>query len=200
MKKKIISILICICLTITYSPSFNIITNATVQYDGVNVNVVKQAKSQWCWAACAEMAGKNVYPSSKRTQYTVVKYIKGSSSNSYPNVTGTIANSATGSQYVAYNRKTFKSTASKWSFSKIVSSMRKGYAVEAGAGYYSNGKRNGGHVVVISGTQFVDNSSGTFYYIDYIDPWDGSFHHCTYSSFCNGTYNSRKYDQTIYVS
>lgn len=200
MIKRIINFFICLCLTITCVYSFDIITNATVQYDGVNINSVKQAKTNWCWAACAEMAGKNVYSGSSRTQYSVVQHLKGTSSEKCPNATGSISDSAKGSQYVAYNKKTFISTASKWSFSQIGVSLRKGYAVQAGAGYYSNDKRTGGHMVIIYGTEFIDNSSGIFYYINYIDPWDGKAHNCTYSSFCNGSYNSRKYDQTIYVS
>lgn len=54
-------------------------------------------------------------------------------------------------------------------------------------------------MVVIYGTQFIDNSSGNFYYIDYFDPWDATTHHCTYSDFCDGSYNDRRYDQTVYV-
>ena len=77
--------------------------------------------------------------------------------------------------------------------------FKKGYAVQAGAGYYSGNVRNGGHMVVIYGTQFIDNSSGISNYIDYLDPWDATPHHCKFTDFCNGNYNSRKYDQTVYV-
>lgn len=45
----------------------------------------------------------------------------------------------------------------------------------------------------------TDGASGTNYYIDYIDPWDKQAHHVTYSEFCDGSYNGRKYDGTVYA-
>lgn len=173
---------------------------ATIQTESVSVTAVIQAKSNWCWAACAQMAGRAMYPTSTRTQYSVVYYLKHTSSENYPNVPGSISDSAIGSGYVTYNNVTFNSTASAWNFSQIATSLSNGYPVQAGAGYYSGGIRTGGHVVVIYTTQFID-VTGTFeYYIDYLDPWDGSRNHCTFASFSNGSYNSRIYDQTIYVN
>lgn len=172
---------------------------ATVQTEGVNINGVIQAKTNWCWAACAEITGKAVYPASTRTQYNVVNHLKGSLLESYPNVSGSIEDSASGSKYVANNTKNFVSIAYKWNFSQIASSLSHGYPVQAGAGYYNGVIRNGGHVVVIYMTQFIDNSSGMEHYINYFDPWDGTNHYCTLDAFSNGSYNGRKYDQTIYV-
>ena len=54
-------------------------------------------------------------------------------------------------------------------------------------------------MVIVYGVQFINNSSGLSYYVDYKDPIEGSNHHCTYEQFCNGGYNGRKYDQTVYV-
>ena len=172
---------------------------ATVQTEAVDIDGVTQSKSKWCWAACAEITGKAVYPSSSRDQYDVVKYLKGTSSTPYPNSSGSIQDSATGSEYAAYNTKDFTSKASKWNFSQIATSLSRGNPVQAGAGYYSGSTRNGGHVVVVCMTQFIDDSSGIEYYIDYYDPWDGTSHHCTLDAFSDGSYNGRKYDQTIYV-
>lgn len=197
MEKTKISKIVIICIVISLiSTSFIFSADATVQYTGVNVVSVKQARTNWCWAACAEVSGKNVYPGSTRTQYNVVTYIKGRSSI---NEGGAISEGAKGSRYVAYDKKSYGYTSSKWSFSQITASLNKGYAVQAGAGYYTDNNRNGGHRVVIYGTQFIDNSSGNFYYIDYFDPWDATTHHCTYSDFCDGSYNDRRYDQTVYV-
>ena len=178
--------------------SFNITTFAA-QTISVKITGVKQAKDNWCWAACAEMAGKCVYSSSNRTQYSVVNHLKGTSSNAYPDVSGSIGNSATGSEYVAYNKKTFRGTSSIWTYGHITQSLVDGYPVQAAAGYYQGNKRNGGHVVVIYMTQMVDSSSGTKNYVTYLDPADKKTYHCTYSSFCDGSYNERKYDQTAYV-
>lgn len=170
--------------------------NATIQYNGVDIIEVIQAKSNWCWAACAEISGKNVYSASNRTQFDVVAFIKGSSTNNEP---AFLDESGRGSQYVAYNHKTYDYIYTEWNFSQIVNSLKKGYAVQASIGYYSNGIRIGGHMVVIRGTQFIDNNSGMYYYIDYYDPWDGTNHHCLFSEFCNGNYNGMVYDYTVYV-
>ncbi len=188
------------CLTLILSiVTVGSTSHAVVQSESVYVKGVKQAKGNWCWAACAEMMGKTVYSSSTRDQYSVVKYLKGTLLESYPDKTGSMQECALGSQYVAYSKETFKSTASTWNFSEIATSISKGYPVTAAAGYYENGERDGGHDVVIVATRFTDDASGSQYYIDYKDPWDNSTHHCTFSSFKNGSYNGRKYDKTIYV-
>jgi hypothetical protein len=173
---------------------------ATVQTESADITGVKQAKTNWCWAACAEMAGTSVYPSSSRDQYDVVEHLKGTSSTPHPNVSGSIRDSANGSEYVTHNNINFTSKSSKWNFSQIATSLSHGNPVQAGAGYYDGSTRNGGHVVVIYMTQFIDGTSGTETYIDYLDPWDGASHHCSLDAFSDGSYNGRKYDQTIYVS
>lgn len=172
---------------------------ATVQTESVRVTAVIQKKSNWCWAACAEMAGVVVHPASPLKQTDVVKHLKRTEEENYPNVSGKIEDCAAGAQYVARDLVKFDSIDAPWNFSQIAMSLAKGYPVQAAAGYYTGNTRNGGHVVVIYMTQFIDNSAGTSYYIDYCDPWDGTTHHCTLSSFLDGSYNSRKYDKTAYV-
>lgn len=188
-----VSIALCVAM---FCPT----TFATVQTESANITEVKQAKSNWCWAACAEMAGTSVYPSSNRDQYDVVRHVKGKNSDPYPDKPGSIRDSANGSKYVAYNNTDFTSKNSKWNFSQIATSLSHGNPVQAGAGYYDGSKRTGGHVVVIYMSQFIDGASGTETYIDYLDPWDGASHHCSLDAFSDGSYNGRKYDQTIYVS
>lgn len=174
-------------------------SKAEVASIGIDVPVVKQAQTQWCWAACAEMAGKNVYPSTDRTQYSAVQYVKGNDSNPYPNVTGTAKDGAIGSQYISYDKKTFSYIIEPWSYNQIVASLKNGYAVQAGAGTYSGSTRVSGHRVVINNAQFIPEFPGAAEYIDYQDPWDGKTHHCTFASFCDGSYNGRIYDQTVFV-
>ena len=178
--------------------SFPILASAAVANTVVSVTPVVQAKTNWCWAAGAEMAGKQAYSSATRTQYNIVNYLKGTTSNPHSNVSGSIADSANGSKYVTNNTKTFTATASKWTWAQIQTRLKANKAVQAGAGYYSGSTRNGGHIVVIYGTQFIDNDSGTQYKINYVDPANGVRYTCLYSAFCDGTFNSRKYDQTIY--
>ena len=62
------------------------------------------------------------------------------------------------------------------------------------------GKSNTGHMVTIYGTQIIDNASGSAFYIDYVDPWDASRNHCTYSCFVDGSYNGLKYRETVFSS
>lgn len=188
--------LICVSL-VTVVPS-NVVNALTIT-NSVSVSSVTQAKSNWCWAACAEMAGKSVYASSTRSQYSVVYYLKGVASDPYPNVSGYITDTEAGSEYVSYSNEDFRSTSSTWSFSQIATSLGNDNPVLASAGYYSNGVRTGGHVVVIYLTQMIDSSSGTSCYVKYIDPWDGASYYCTFDSFCDGSFNGRIYDRTVYI-
>ena len=177
---------------------FNCFANATIQYDFVLITPVIQAQSNWCWAASAVMAGVVDYPSSTRTQQNVVRHTVGSIFNPYPNVQGTLQNSEDGTEYVTHNHHNYTAVNTVLGFSSIASYLHNGHAVQAGTGTYQNGVRTSGHMVVIYGAQFIDNSSGSYFYIDYVDPWDGTSHHCLFSSFCNGTYNAHIYDQTVY--
>ena len=57
-------------------------SNAAVNsYYYVSVTPVQQLQSNWCWAACAQMAGRSKYPSSTRTQIHVVNHIYGTYDN-----------------------------------------------------------------------------------------------------------------------
>lgn len=65
---------------------------------------VHQFGDKWCWAASAEMVG-SYGTSSTRTQWDVVKKLKGSPSNEYPNVPGTVGDVVEGIEYVSYYTK-----------------------------------------------------------------------------------------------
>lgn len=196
MKKgyKLIAVLMSVIVMLISSPTG---ARAAEQIYYVQVAGVLQAKSGWCWAACAEMAGKNAYPSSTRNQYSVVNVLHGTPSNPYPNVGGTIGDSATGTQYVTYYNATYHATNSALTFLGLQSHLSNHNPVQAGAGYYYNGDRTGGHVVVIYETYSSTSTSGTIKEISYIDPLTNTRFTCTYSSFCNGSFNGRIYDQSI---
>ena len=74
------------------------ISSATVYAGTLGVNSVIQQKSNWCWAACAEIVGKYENPTSNRTQSDAVNYIKGSSSI---NSTGTSGETAKAAKYIS---------------------------------------------------------------------------------------------------
>ena len=165
----------------------------------LNVTSVVQAKSNWCWAACTEMAGKQAYPTSDRTQWDVVKKVKGWFLNQYPNSTGSLDDSIEGSEYITYYTKTFNKSVYDTSWETLCNNMVSGKAVQAQAGYYSaSGERTGGHVVVIIKCYVSGTSTSVTKYIQYIDPWDGATYTCTYESFCDGSFNSRRFDGIVY--
>ena len=157
----------------------------------VSVTPVIQSKTNWCWAACAEMAASVVSPSSYYYQYSIVKYIYGSPINA----TGSITQSASGSEYACNHIKSFTGVYSTLSFTDICLELYFGCPVQAAAGYYNGGVRNGGHVVIIIEAIAI---SGGSQFIKYIDPANGYIYTCTYSQFCDGSYNGRIYDQTAY--
>ena len=84
------------------------------------------------------------------------------------------------------------------SFSTIKTHIQNGNPIQAAAGYYIGSTRCGGHVVVIKGVYFASATSTK--YIQYVDPANGNTYSCTYTAFCNGSYNGRKYDQTVFVN
>jgi len=167
--------------------------------NSVSVTIVTQSKSNWCWAACAEMIGKYYKPSwNFRNQSSIVKYVKGSTINQ----SGSLYESAKGTKYCAYNKKSFSYIGVSqytgiWTWDRIRTEVDNGNPLQACAGYYNNGQRNGGHIVVIYG--WLLNNSNDTYYIRYIDPWDGTQKLCLYSQFVNGSFNQRQYDGTVFV-
>lgn len=202
-EKRVISFCLCCILMIMLVPA-NVAhavepTPRIVQTTRVDIPRVLQEKTRWCWAACAEMAGKGVYSSSSRDKYDVVKYLKGTSSDPYPDVSGSLSDSVAGSEYVAYNRASFTSMYSTLSFNDITTNLQRGYPVQAAIAIHRDGKRYNGHMVVIYMTQFIDNSDGVSYELDYVDPGNAKSYHCTYSQFCDGSFNGKEYDQTVYV-
>lgn len=138
---------------------------------------VKQAKTNWCWAATSEMIGKYMNSSSTRTQWDIVKHIKGSS---YPNEGGSVSNIKTAIKYASVDTVTYKSgTTRSWSVHK--SNIDSGNPIAVWMSWDNNG---GAHAVVCAGTK---TSSGTNYlYI--VDPWeDNTSEWYNYTSLKNGT-------------
>ncbi|MBD5129622.1 MAG: hypothetical protein HDT43_06830 [Ruminococcaceae bacterium] len=175
---QVISLLLCIGIYLSCAsvPASAIVVNYVVP-----VAPVIQAKSNWCWAACAEMCGKTIAPSSTRTQYDVVKYIKGDTYN----VGGNKLECANGCKYVALSEKDF--IIGYMDFSVIGNRTGRNEALVA---FGEPTEGSGGHTFLIRGSQFVDGSGSTQYNIDYINPSNGNNYHCSYESFCNGEYNN----------
>jgi len=172
-------------------------TKALTGNKTLDVKQIKQEKSNWCWAACSEMAGRYIcgYPFlgiGYRSQSDIVKYVKGSTAD----LPGSLADSAKGSKYASKDKYTYYYESKVWSWSDLRGEIDNNRTVQLGAGYYENQIRRGGHMVILTGWTF--NSSSNRYYIYYNDPWDGTQQFCEYSAFLDGSFNGRKYDQTVY--
>lgn len=108
-----------------------------------------------------------------------------------------------GSKYVAYYTRSFSASSSPWLFSYIETNISQGKPVQAGLVYYDNNNNViGGHVVVIKGTAHVEDSTGSYWFISYIDPDDGASYSMPYNTFCyqSGSSITRVYQETVYVS
>lgn len=167
-KVKIIVISVIVCSILT---NVNVVHAASGACFLGGVERVQQAKSNWCWAACAEMVG--VYETtSTLDQWDVVALIYGST---YPNNSGSVFNIVSGINYVSRNTKAA-------SFSRFISLET--LQSEIGDKHHPLVIRlawesGGGHFVVAKG---YNGSS-----INIIDPWGNTAtQYYSYASLLNG--------------
>ncbi len=160
-------------------------------------NYVKQEKSNWCWVAAAE--NTCIYKGyHNHNQYYTVFVIKGSVSDPYPNTAGSIEDSASAVEIISSDNLSYTGEHNKKTFGFISEEIYMGYPVITAGGYYNAAnERQGGHVVLTIGWTNAHSVNEIVYYDS---AGNGSYHTCTYEGFCNGTYNTRKYDQTAYHS
>ncbi len=167
--------------------SMSLTAFATVQTTSVSIYGVMQEETRWCWAACAETCGKVSYPNSPYTQEDVVIEIKGGAYNTG----GSADETRDGTNFVAEYRDIWKRSNSALSFSSLTTKIAQDRPVIA---LLVNSSYN--HAVVVYMTQFIDNSSGEHYYIDYFDPEDGATYHIAYEDFCD----IEGYSKSVYCS
>ena len=156
---------------------------------------VPQQKPLWCWVAAAENAciceGNHYHD-----QYYTVNVMKGTMSDPCPNVTGSIGDTASAVGVISTNSLCYTSEYNAKPFDFIAELIYYNHPMIAAAGYYdADNVRHGGHVVLIIGWTDVYGTDEISYYDS---GSNGSYHNCTYASFCNGSYNTRKYDQSAY--
>lgn len=185
----VVSFVLCYAV---YLSGFNTYARASVINHVAPISPVKQAKSNWCWAASAEMFGESINYSSTVTQYDIVKHIKGSSE---VNKTATILECLSACTYAKNCKTNITGSPVLLNFSEI--SRR----VSFDQGIFTALSVSGGigHAVVIGGTQFIDGNNGIDYNIDYLDPSDGLRHHCSYNDFCNGQLKEYKSYKPTYM-
>ncbi len=194
MKKKIVSI--CLLLSLCLSLCFGTMpTYASGNSIFLSSNYVGQDKTNWCWAASAENAIRweaNPY----RNQWNAVYYIFGQyGSDPYPNTTATIDATADAANYISNGMHSYVGVYSTMSASFLYSQLYSSHPVICSGGTYnSSGVRTGGHQVLVCG--WYDGSYQTV--LTYYNPALRQYRTCSYSEFCDGSFNGRVYDRTCY--
>lgn len=182
---------ICILVAILMIASASATVNATSKY--LKMGGIKwqaQKKTNWCWAAGARNAVRyEFYEDGKsgwRSQESIVKKTYGSTVNK----AATIEQTRKGAIYASNNTKTYVTYNGVASYNSLKTQINQGDVIILFATYSAGG----GHVVTMHGY----NTDGSK--IRYFDPGNGGkYHTCTYSSFKNGTYNSRKLVADVYL-
>ena len=155
---------------------FSMVITVSAASTTLDVKRVKQAKSQWCWAAVGEMIGTYMNSSSSRTQWDIVAYIKGSK---YPDDPGSDNEIIKGIKYASMNTVTYTS-GSTLSWDEHVTNIESGYPI----GVKMDWNSNGAHALVCAGTKTIGQSN----YLYIIDPWeDYSSELYKYTELKNGT-------------
>ena len=160
----------------------------------LNANYVTQAKSCWCWAASAENAIIYEYPQKPYTQWDAVRYIKGSFLDLYPDTGGTIFEAGAAATYISNNTEFYSSSETTKTYSFLKNEINSNHPVIVSSGYYSGGLRTGGHDTLIIGWAEYNGEEN----VSYFDPDLCSYEVCTFSSFCDGSYNGGMYEFTSY--
>lgn len=156
MQKNILKI--CLGILCSFCFLFGSSSTTFAASKTLNVTRVRQAKSNWCWAASSEMVGRYGV-STSRDQWAVVNLIWGPT---YPNQPGSVANMVSGVQFVSNYTKQAKSSSSLLSLSNIQSRINSGKPMIARLAWNSGD----GHAIVLSG---YSNSQ-----IRCIDPWENT--------------------------
>lgn len=162
----------------------------------LSYNMVKQEKTNWCWAASAENSVRYEM-SNPRTQKSAVNKLKGTSKNAYPNVGGTLSDIKKAAEYISRNTESYfnssLSRSSVKSFDFLKKEVSSGNVTILVGGYYNGSTRNGGHAVTMIGYDVTGGKN----YLQIYDPWDGTIKKCTYSNFKSG-FGNRQYDGTVW--
>ena len=194
MKKKIVSI--CLLLSLCMSLCFGSMpTHASGNSIFLSANYVGQAKDKWCWAASAENAIRwEANPN--LNQWDAVYFIFGQhESDPYPNKSASILATADAATYLSNGVHSYTGVNVPMSASFLFSHLFSSHPVICSGGIYnSSGIRQKGHQVLLCG--WYDGSYQTM--LTYYDPALLQYKTCSYSEFCNGTFNGRIYDRTCY--
>lgn len=141
-RKKLVSILPVWLIAVTM-----LTTNAYAAWATLDVGIIRQSKSNWCWTACLEMCatylGYNNYD-----QWDIVKEVKGTSSDFYPNEKGVASNYRDGMEFATGNVYTASRTGTVFTINELNSFMSDMMPVIFAIGTYDSKGNRSGHAVV----------------------------------------------------
>ncbi len=148
--------------------------------------------SNWCWAACAEMLGKNANPSAIRTMYDVIDNIQHNSDG-----TGNRNTLRNGAQYVSNNGTIFVDS-NPITAQQIENLIDSGIAVAVGLGPLKNSTSEIGHAIVIYGYKEQYDEGIVKKYFIYNDPTLGQNRNKRYEHLFDETQATREYLYVVY--
>ncbi len=179
--RHITSLLLCAVVYLSCYPTSASASTRSVISFMATVTPIRQQADTWCWAACAEMCGKTIDPTSTRTQADVVNYVDS-------DLAETIDGIIKGCEYVANFKKSFT-----YDFISSTLLYRKASQKEATVvlAYPKNGTMyDPGHTLLVYGIVSTSSEGVTKRDVYYVDPWDGKRYSCDYEKFCDGTSNN----------
>ena len=153
---------------------------AFADYTELNISPVKQEKSNWCWVAAGQMAGSYINPSVHRSQSEICSHVS----------TGSYLEAASAMAYAAGNSRRAGGSLVRWSWSKVIEAINKGYPVVL----LASDNLIDGHFYLMRGYEPLKK------YAALNDPATGNRQVCNWSDFNAGrwAYDSRRYAATCY--
>ncbi len=180
IKRKVISI-----LSVWLVAATMLATTAYAAWTTLGVDIIRQEKSNWCWAAslemCATYLGYTDYD-----QWDIVREVKGTTSNPYPNNTGNASNYRDGMEFATGDDYTASRTGTVFTINELDSFMDDMMPVIFTIGTYnSSGTRTSGHAVVCYAVDVTANK------VKYRDPGSDNpvtKYYPTFTNSANTTY------------
>lgn len=164
----------------------------------IDKNYVPQEKTNWCWAASAENSVRAVMKPA-HTQKEAVKKIKGTAINPYPNKGGSLKEIANAADYISNYNLDYYYVTTALTASALKRYNANGYAPVLVSGEYTDIRAGGHAVILVDCYQSVGGYTIEYYECDQFNAKGGAgYKYCSYERFCNGDYNGRIYDGTVY--
>lgn len=123
-------------------------TVVSAAWSSLGVSLKRQAKSQWCWAASLEMCA-NYLGYSDYDQWDIVRAVKGTFLNPYPNEPGVASDYRDGMEYATDDDYTASRTNTVLTLTQVKNKIDNNMPIILAIGTYnSSGSRTSGHAIV----------------------------------------------------